>query len=134
MNGFIETKEKIRHIGGTSMIYVGEEAKTLGLNDGDEIGAVLFRPEDLGYVKGLLYGTGDWLFFVSVGIEDGVPFYEVRKSLSERTLAQSLDYKPVTILGPFGTLPECRRFRDLLEEKQETDPSALKELFREFTN
>ena len=116
------------------MIYVGEEAKTLGLNDGDEIGAVLFRPEDLGYVKGLLYGTGDWLFFVSVGIEDGVPFYEIRKSLSERTLAQSLDYKPVMILGPFGTLPECRRFRDLLEERQETDSSALKELFRQFTN
>ena len=133
MNGFVETKEKIRHIGGTSMIYVGEEAKTLGLNDGDEIGAVLFRPEDLGYVKGLLYGTGDWLFFVSVGTEDGEPFYEIRKSLSERTLAQSLDYEPITILGPFDTLSECRRFRDILEQKKETDPSVLKELFREFT-
>ena len=134
MNGFIETKEKIRHIGGTSMIYVGEEAKTLGLNDGDEIGAVLFRPEDLGYVKGLLYGSDAWLFFVSVATEDDIPFYEIRKSISERTLAQSLDYKPITILGPFDTLSECRRFRDLLEERQETDPSALKELFREFTN
>ena len=116
------------------MIYVGEEAKTLGLNDGDEIGAVLFRPEDLGYVKGLLYGSDAWLFFVSVATEDDIPFYEIRKSISERTLAQSLDYKPITILGPFDTLSECRRFRDLLEERQETDPSALKELVREFTN
>ncbi len=133
MNGFIETKEKIHHIGGTSMIYVGEEAKTLGLNDGDEIGAVLFRPEDLGYVKGLLYSTGDWLFFVVAGTDENRIFYEIRKSLSERTLTQSLDYKLVTILGPFDTLYECRKFRDILEQKQETDPSALKELFREFT-
>ena len=44
-----------------------------------------------------------------------------------------LESEPATILGPFDTLSECRRFRDLLEEKQETDPSALKELFRQFT-
>ena len=133
MDEFIETTETIRELSRTAYIPIRKEADHLGLAIGDEIGAILFRPENLEHVKGLLYGTGDWLFFVSVGTEDGEPFYELRKSLSERTLAQSLDYKPVTILGPFDTLSECRRFRDLLEEKQETDPSALKELFREFT-
>ena len=134
MDEFIETTETIRELSRTAYIPIRKEADHLGLDIGDEIGAILFRPENLEHVKGRLYGTGDWLFFVSVGIEDDVPFYEIRKSLSERTLAQSLDYKPITILGPFDTLSECRRFRDLLEERQETDPSALNELFREFTN
>lgn len=134
MDEFVETSEKIHAIGGTSMIYVGEEAKILGLQTEETVGAVLFRPEDRGYILSLLYGSNPYLFFIAAGIDGEKPFYEVRKSLSERTLVQSLDYQPIVILGPFDTLSECRRFRDLLEERQETDPSALKELFRQFTN
>ena len=133
MDEFIETSEKIRPIGGTSMIYVGEEARILGLQPEETIGAVLYRPENREYVLSLLYGSNPYLFYIVAGSEDGTPFYEIRKALSERNLAHSLDYEPVAILGPFDSLPECRRFRDLLEEKKETDPVRLKELFKGFT-
>ncbi len=133
MSEFIETTEEIRPIGGTSMIYVGEEAKLLGLRQGEKVVAVLCRPESRDHVMSLLYGSDPYLFFISVGSDNSHPFYDIRKSLSERTLAQSLDYRPIMILGPFGTLPECRRFRDILQQKQETDPSVLKDLFGRFT-
>lgn len=112
---------------------IRKEADHLGLGIGDEIGAILFRPEDLEHVKSLLYGSNPYLFFTIAGTDENGIFYDIRKSISERTLAQSLDYEPITILGPFDTLSECRRFRDILEQKQEADPSALKELFRQFT-
>ena len=112
---------------------IRKKADHLGLAIGDEIGAILFRPENLEHVKGLLYGSNPYLFFTVAGTDENGIFCDIRKSISERTLAQSLDYKPITILGPFDTLSECRRFRDLLEENQETDSSALKELFRLFT-
>ena len=131
MEEFVETTESMHPSGGTWFIYVMEEAKKLGLGPEDEIGAVLFRPEDMDHVKSLLYGTGAYMFFIAVGTEGGEPFYDVRKSLSERTLAHSLDYEPVTILGPFERLSDCLRFRDILEERNETDPAALKRLFRE---
>ena len=134
MDEFIETTETIRELSRTAYIPIRKEANHLGLGIGDEIGAILFRPEDLEHVKGLLYGSNPYLFFTIAGTDENGIFYDIRKSISERTLAKSLDYKPVTILGPFDTLSECRRFRDILEQKKETDPSALKELFRQFTN
>ena len=134
MDEFIETTETIRELSRTAYIPIRKEADHLGLGIGDEIGAILFRPENLEHVKGLLYGSNPYLFFTVAGTDENGIFCDIHKSISERTLAQSLDYKPITILGPFDTLSECRRFRDLLEENQETDSSALKELFREFTN
>ena len=134
MEEFIEHVEELKPNGNTWMVYLKEEAEKLGLKVHDQIGLVLCRPEDRDYIHSLLYGSDPYLYYVSVGIDGDRVFYEIRKALSERTLAYSLDYEPITILGPFDTLSECRRFRDLLEEKQEADPSALKELFREFTN
>ena len=133
MDEFIETTEMIRELSRTDYIPIRKEADHLGLAIGDEIGAILFRPENLEHVKSLLYGSNPYLFFVVAGTDENEIFYDIRKSIFERTLAQSLDYEPITILGPFDTLSECRRFRDILEQKKETDPSALKELFREFT-
>ena len=132
MNEFIETTEKIHAIGGTCMIYVGEEAKQLGLKSEETIGAVLFRPEELNNVKSLLYGADMYLFFVSVGSKDDVVFFEIRKAVSERILSGFLDYEPIAILGPFDTLAECRRFRNVLETNPETDPGRLKDRFRTF--
>lgn len=131
MNEFIETTEKIHAIGGTCMIYVGEEAKQLGLKSEETIGAVLFRPEELNNVKSMLYGADVYLFFVSVGFNDGV-FFEIRKAVSERILSGSLYYEPIAILGPFDTLAECRRFRNNLETNPETDSGRLKDRFRTF--
>ena len=133
MDEFIETTETIRELSRTVYIPIRKEADYLGLAIGDEIGAILFSPENLEHVKSLLYGSNPYLFFTVAGTDENGIFYDIRKSISERTLAQSLDYEPITILGPFDILSECRRFRDILEQKQETDPSALKELFREFT-
>ena len=133
MDEFIETTETIRELSRTAYIPIRKEADHLGLGIGDEIGAILFRPEDLEHVKGLLYGSNPYLFFTIAGNDENGIFYDIRKSISERTLAHSLDYEPITILGPFDTLSECRRFRDILEQKQDADPSALKELFRQFT-
>ena len=133
MDEFIETTKTIREASRTGYIPVLQEAKELGIDAGGKIGVILFRPEDLDNVKGRLYCTESHLLFVSVGLDGNTPFYEIRKSLSERTLVHSLDYVPVSILGPFDDLPECRRFRDLLEEKKETDPVRLKELFKGFT-
>ena len=127
MDEFIETTETIRELSRTAYIPIRKEADHLGLGIGDKIGAILFRPKNLEHVKGCLYGSNPYLFFVVAGTDGNGIFYDIRKSVSERILAQSLDYEPITIPGPFETLSECRRFRNLLDERQEADPSALKE-------
>ena len=133
MDEFIETTETIRELSRTAYIPIRKEADHLGLAIGDKIGAILFRPENLERVKGLLYGSNPYLFFTVVGTDENGIFYDIRKSISERTLSKSLDYEPVTILGPFEKLSDCRRFRDELESDPESDPAILKERFTSFT-
>ena len=134
MDEYIETEKQLKLQGNSWAVFVKSEAEQLDLKVGSNIGVILCRPEDRNYVHGLLCGSDPFLFYIAVWADKGNKEYEIRKALSEKELSKMLESNPVTILGPFETLSECRRFRDLLEEKQETDPSALKELFREFTN
>ena len=134
MEEFIEHVEKLKPNGNTWMVYLKEETEKLGLKVHDHIGLVLCRPEDRDNIHSLLYGSDPYLYYVSVGIDGDRVFYEIRKALSERNLAHSLDYEPVIILGPFAKLLECRSFRDLLEERQEKDSGVLKGLFDGFVN
>lgn len=128
MDDFVVTSEKMHPSGGTRYIYVMEEARALGLENEDTIGAVLFRPENKDDVMSLLYGSNPYLFYVVAGPAGN----EVRKALSEVLLARSMDYEYSAILGPFESLSEARWFRDFLDEKGESDPGALKALFRDF--
>ncbi len=70
MDEFIETTETIRELSRTAYIPIRKEANHLGLGIGDEIGAILFRPEDLEHVKGLLYGSNPYLFFTIAGTDE----------------------------------------------------------------
>jgi len=133
MDEYIETEKQLKLQGNSWAVFVKSEAEQLDLKVGNNIGVILCRPEDRGYVHGLLSGSDPFLFYIAVWISENRAEYEIRKALSEKELSKILDSEPVDILGPFVTLPECRRFREILEQKQETDPIALKELFRQFT-
>lgn len=70
MDEFIETTETIRELSRTAYIPIHKEADHLGLAIGDEIGAILFRPENLEHVKSLLYGSNPYLFFTVAGTDE----------------------------------------------------------------
>ena len=104
MDEFIEHIEKLRPNGNTWMIYIKEEAKRLGLREGDDIGLVLCRPEDRDSLHERLNGSEPYMYFIAM--IEGKP--DIRKSLSLYELSKTLP--GVTILGPFKDLQETRRF------------------------
>ena len=77
MKGFIATIKPLRAAGHTSLIYMTEEARELGISPGDRIACILApaeRSEDL--LSGF-YGSDRYLFFVAAIMTDGKPRYVV---------------------------------------------------------
>ena len=133
MDRIVETTEMIKKQGNSWAVFIKSEAEALGLEVGDMMCVLCTTADNRENALSMLYGNGPYMFFIAVSEDDGKIGYDIRKSLSERSLRLSLDFEPVAILGPVLTLGECMRLKDRLE-RCEPEPSekALKECFKRF--
>jgi len=75
MKGFIATIKPLRAAGHTSLIYMTEEARELGISPGDRIACIVAPAERSEDLLSSFYGSDRHMFFVAARIEDGKPAY-----------------------------------------------------------
>lgn len=73
MKGFIATIKTLRTAGHTSLIYMTEEARELGISPGDKFACIMAPAERSEDLLSCFYGSDRHMFFVAARIAEGKP-------------------------------------------------------------
>ena len=132
MDEVIAKIKQLNKGGHTKIVYMTDEAKAMGLKEGDELFCVFTTLRNKDFIRSRLYNTDRNLFFVIARIIDDRLVFHIEKAVSEYQISDE-HHDTVTVLGPVETCDEAHDMIEYLEQLGcEPTETALKEGFRRF--